>query len=137
MFVLSAVSQSMVRKRSVLYSLTIGCLLILLGLAGLAGALRVNSVLLLLLSAGLIGLGHGPLYAGSLARLNERIEGEGRGDIVSAYYVFTYIGVSVPILGVGWLADRIGLLPAIYGFVSVLIVLLCLSLARWLRYSRE
>lgn len=136
-FTLSTVSQFLLRKRSMPLIVILGYSLLSLGLIGLTGAIIAHSFPLLLISVCLIGIGHGPTYSGTLARLNEEIGEQGRGDIVSAYYIYTYLGVSMPVFGLGIAADHIGLIPAIVSFTIVWIGLMAISLLHWLRRNKD
>ncbi|MDI4648258.1 hypothetical protein [Cohnella hashimotonis] len=59
---------------------------------------------------------------------------EYRAQAVSIYYGVTYLGVSLPILGLGIAAQRLGLLPAICLFAGVTVGLMAWSLHRWRRH---
>jgi MFS family permease/acetolactate synthase regulatory subunit len=136
-FTLSTCSQLLLRKSSILLSLALGFVCLITGLVGFTIAVYLQSIICMLISVILIGIGHGPAYSSTLARLNERIDEEGRSDVVSAYYVFTYLGVSVPILGMGIAASRIGLFPSIMAFTSIMVVLMTAGLFIWIRNERS
>jgi MFS family permease len=132
----SAWSQFLSRKLPLLTSLMIGYILLTLGLIGLIGAIATKSLFLLLLIAILIGLGHGPCYARSLAYINESSPDAERAEMVSMYYVVTYMGVGIPILGLGFGAQWIGLIPAIQWFSGIMVIMISVSLYRWKRHLR-
>jgi len=131
---LSAWAQIQSRRFPLLANMTIGYLLLTLGLAGLLGAAAFKSPVLLVLSAVLLGLGHGPCYARSLRYVNESVPDAYRAQAVSVYYGVTYMGVSIPILGLGIVAQWLGLLPAIWLFSGLMAILMAWSLYRWRRH---
>ncbi|MFD2334318.1 MFS transporter [Cohnella sp. GCM10020058] len=131
---LSAWAQIRSNRFPLLVNLTVGYLLLASGLAGLIGAAASHSPALLALSAVMLGLGHGPCYARSLRYVNESVPDEYRAQAVSIYYGVTYLGVSLPILGLGIVAQRLGLLPAICLFAGVTVGLMAWSLHRWRRH---
>lgn len=47
--------------------------------------------------------------------------------MLSSFYALIYLGVGLPVIGVGFLATSIGLLPAVQAFAA-LIAVLCLVL---------
>jgi MFS family permease/acetolactate synthase regulatory subunit len=130
----SAWSQFQGSKLPLFPSLTIGYLLLGAGLLGLMGAIAAKSLALLALSAILIGLGHGPCYSRSLTYLNEASPDASRAEIVSLYYAGTYLGVGIPILGLGFGAQWIGLIPAIEAFTALIGILILVSLYLWRRH---
>ncbi|SFA79616.1 acetolactate synthase, small subunit [Cohnella sp. OV330] len=131
---LSAWAQIRSGRYPLLANLTVGYLLLATGLAVLLAAAAAKSPALLALSAVMLGLGHGPCYARSLRYVNESVPDEYRGQAVSIYYGVTYMGVSLPILGLGIAAQRLGLLPAICIFAGVTVGLMAWSLYRWKRH---
>ena len=127
---MSGLSQFLLRKAPHPSATLIGYMSMLLGLAALIGAVATHSLLLLLLMSILIGLGHGPLYSSSLGRLNANTPDRYRTGVMCLFYAVSYTGVSVPILGLGVAAQRIGLTPAIYGFATVMGMFIIIRLIR-------
>ncbi|MDF2670861.1 MAG: acetolactate synthase small subunit, partial [Paenibacillus sp.] len=130
----STTSQLAFNRKTILTTVSLGFVFMSFGLIGLTCALLLKSKLLLLGSVILIGVGHGPAYSGSLAYLNERVTDSTRGDTVSAFYVITYLGVAVPILGLGLGASIVGLFPAIVAFAAGMIILMIINLVSWIRH---
>lgn len=134
---LSAWAQIRSLRFPLLANLTAGYLLLASGLVGLLGAAASKSPVLLVLSAIMLGLGHGPCYARSLRYVNESVPDADRAQAVSVYYGVTYMGVGFPILGLGVAAQWLGLVPAIWLFAGIMIVLMAWSLYRWRRHIRS
>jgi len=75
------------------------------------------------------GLGIGLAFMGSLAAINQVAPPKQRAALVSAFFVAAYIGVSVPVVGVGLLAQGTNLLVASICLTAVIALLLLLTLA--------
>ncbi|WP_372636778.1 MFS transporter [Cohnella sp.] len=108
-----------------------GFVLLLGGLISLVLAIHAGSGILLAASVLFTGLGHGPLYAGSLALTNNMAPEQSRGDLISSYYAVTYLGVALPVMGLGLLAQRLGLESAIGGFVLALVCVSAVGMWGW------
>jgi hypothetical protein len=110
-----------------------GLAILAIGLAILIAAAQIGTVVLLVLAAAVIGLGHGVTFLGTLAAVNRLTAPDQRGAVASTYFLASYMGVSVPVLGVGLLADATSLLTATTGFSMViggLLLVLMTALAR-------
>lgn len=68
----------------------------------------------------LVGLGGGFAYLAGLNIVNAVAPEAHRAELLSAFFVACYVGFSVPALGVGLIANRIGLYSAIVGAAFVL-----------------
>ena len=81
-----------------------------------AGASGVGGVWLLMLGAAATGgIVNGLLYLASLGRV-VRLGGDAPARAVAGYYLLAYLGMSVPTVGVGFLADALGTAPALWAF---------------------
>ena len=132
--VLSAISQFMLKRWNYRYLAMLGCGLLIVGLAGLVATIIAQSLTLLVISASLIGIGHGPAYAGSLVLANRISTESSRSTIISVFYVVTYLGVSLPIVGLGFAAARIGMTNAIIWFAGLLALLIVMLILWWLHH---
>ncbi|MET1249414.1 MFS transporter [Sporolactobacillus sp. STCC-11] len=129
---ISTVSQ-IVLKRIALQKLSIiGFIVMIAGLASLIAVLETKSLIFLVLTTLLIGFGHGPAFAGSLALTNHISPDESRGDIIASFYVLTYLGVSLPILGLGIVSHWTGLNGAILLYVLLMTLMMLVGIAFWL-----
>lgn len=133
---LSTLHQIMLKKLRIPALIFIGYTLLALGLIAMVLTLLTKSLFFLLLTTLFIGLGHGPTYAGSLAQVNQVAPDSARGDVVSSFFVVTYLGVSIPILGLGFAAQWIGLTHAMEIFALVMGSLIAVSLFFWRRSVR-
>lgn len=122
----AAVNQILLKQFSLKTMITIGYVLLALGLILLTITISTKSLFLLLISAVLIGGGNGPAYAGSLALINEVSPSKIKGNIISTFFVITYLGVSIPVIGLGFLAQTLGVAGAVNTYVVIMGTLLVL-----------
>jgi MFS family permease len=113
-------------------ALLAGALILPVGYFALLYGAWAGHMSLVLLGSALAGSAcYGFTYLGGLAELSQR-GGEQRARAVSGYFVFAYLGFGLPSVGLGFLADRFGLVPTLTGFGSAL-ALLCLWQGAWTR----
>jgi hypothetical protein len=65
---------------------------------------------------------------GTLATANRLAPAELRGKIVSTYFVFAYVGLTVPVIGVGIASGYVGDVSAVLACSIVLAVLCAFSI---------
>lgn len=104
-------------------SLPLGCAALLAGLALLAGALRWDSLPLIVLSALVGGCGQGLAFRGALSAVAEASPADRRAAVISTLFVVAYAGISVPVIGVGVLVTPLGLEGAGLVFIGCMAVL--------------
>ena len=95
-------------RKALLY----GCLMMLAGVGVLGLGIGLDSVAGLIASAAIVGVGQGIVIGAGLAAINQRAPVERRGETASAFFVVMYFGLSVPVIGVGLLAQAWGLKTA-------------------------
>ncbi len=114
------------------------------GLAALVAALGllcgagVEGSLWLLVAASLVaGAGQGMAFLGAMREINAVAPPGRHAEVLSGFYVVTYLGTGLPVLGVGLLATSIGLLPAVEWFSAAAAAIAVLLLAMlWRRHGR-
>lgn len=92
--------------------------LILLAIAG-----QISSLAVLLVATVAAGAGHGLVFLGGLTAINHAAPADRHAEVVSTFYVIAYLGVGLPVIGVGFLATAAGLLTAVQWFSAVVAVL--------------
>ncbi|MFF4834920.1 MFS transporter [Streptomyces sp. NPDC001315] len=122
-FFASTAGQLAVGRVGVGRSLPLGCAGLLTGLALLAGALRWDLLVLVVLSAIVGGGGQGLAFRGALSAVAEASPADQRAAVISTLFVVAYAGISVPVIGVGVLAGPIGLEGAGLVFIACMAVL--------------
>ena len=133
LFGASTAGQVAVGRLSERRALVVGCALLVVGVALLALALAVDSLALLFASAVVAGAGQGLVVGGGLAAINQRAPVERRGEIASSFFVVLYVGLSLPVIGVGLAIHASSLRSAGIVFsaaVAALVVAVLVSLGR-------
>jgi len=114
-------------------ALIAGCACVIVGVGLTALALGVESLTALIAGSVVVGLGQGVVIAAGLAAINQRAPVERRGETASAFFVVMYVGLSIPVIGVGVAAYHYGLREAGIAFsiaVAALVGVVLVSLAR-------
>jgi hypothetical protein len=89
----------------------------IVGLAAISGAEITTSIVLFLLGALFAGIGQGLALTGVLAAINFASPADQRGEII---YVFSHLGLALPVLGVGAASAKIGLVGATIAFSALI-----------------
>jgi sugar phosphate permease len=98
----------------------VGLCVLTAGLAMLVLASVSDRVVVLLAASALAGTGHGLAFLGAQDDLNGLAPGDRRGEINAAFYTCIYLGIAVPVIGVGVLADLTSLVTAVNVFAVVI-----------------
>ncbi|WP_242887544.1 MFS transporter [Actinomadura litoris] len=131
----SAIVQILGYGRSPRHLQLLGLPLLALGLLMLVGAR--SSLVLLLGAAVLAGAGHGSVFLGGLTAVNSAAPDGSRAEVLSGFYVIVYLGVGLPVLGVGVLATAVSLTTAVSWFAGTVAVLCLLVLCAVGRTGRR
>jgi MFS family permease len=110
-----------------------GLLVLVVGLALVVLAHPLSSPVLVFCGALACGAGLGMAFLGGISTVNEIALPEQRGNISSLFFAITYLCQGIPSLGVGALATRIGLYPAVRDFAIVIGVIALANVAWSLR----
>src|SRR5579875_3853416 len=104
--------------------------LFLAALALILTALAQASMALFLAGTVAGGMSVGAIFVGSLATANRLAPPERRGHVVSTFFAACYVGLIIPVVGVGVLTEFIATFPAVLAFSLLLAVLCLFALAR-------
>ena len=117
----------MKNTRGLIFSL----LLLLPGIGLLVAAEAIHSMALLLAATALGGVATCLGYQYGLEAVNEMSPQEQRSEIVSTYLIFCYAGVSIPVIGIGFLSRLTGpfVADAVFGGVIALMAIAALVAA--------
>ena len=122
----AAINQIVLKQLSLKKMITVGYVFLAIGLLLLVITIYIKSLPLLLLSAIFIGGGNGPAYAGSLALVNEVAPMKIKGNIVSSFFVITYLGVSLPVIILGFITQLTGVAGAVTGYAVIMGIMILL-----------
>jgi predicted MFS family arabinose efflux permease len=93
-------------------ALAAGCVALIAGMGLLAAGLATTSLALVIASAIIAGLGQGLCMRAGLEAINTRAPAQRRAGVASTFFIVMYIGISLPVIGVGIAATRLGLQTA-------------------------
>lgn len=106
-----------------------GLATLLPALALLVLAERMHSLMALLIATALAGIGVALGYRGSLQRVNGIAPDDGKAEIVSTYLLFSYAGISLPVIGIGVISRLASRSAADLTFA---VIIACLAAAAFL-----
>jgi MFS family permease len=112
-----------------------GLVLFLAALALIVAALASSGMALFLAGTVAGGVACGAIFLGSLSTANRLAPAGRRGQVVSAFFVACYIGLIVPVVGVGVLSEFTGTFAAVLTFAILLAALCLLSIVRFARVA--
>jgi MFS family permease len=119
----SVLIQFLMKDLNYLKSMKYGVVFLTVGLIVLVISVPLQSLLLLLIGTFISGIGQGLSFKGAMELVNHIAPNQQRGRIVSKLYVVIYLGVGLPIIGVGLLAVLLGLFKAITIFTVIISVI--------------
>lgn len=108
-------------------------------MAILAVALQLSSLPGLLVAAVVAGVGQGISFSRGLAAVVEGTATERRAEVSSTYFVVAYVAISLPVVSLGFAAQRWGLQEAGVSFAVIIAVLaaVCLAAVLWQERRRS
>jgi MFS family permease len=128
-FLASVAGQSLTDRIGTRAALPGGCFVLVVGLLLVAGALYWKALPLLVAGALCGGLGQGLSFRAAVGALSAAAPAEHRGGTVSSFFVIAYLGISLPVVGVGALSLAMGLRDAGLVFAGCVILLaVCVGL---------
>jgi MFS family permease len=114
-------------------ALQLGCVGLIIGMALLALGLDLESLTLLVIGGLAAGFGQGLSFRAGLASLSAESPADHRAEVVSSFFVVAYVAISIPVVGVGLLAQETNLRLAgtlFAGVVSLLALIVLWLLSR-------
>ena len=108
-FAASAVAQIFAVRIPPRRAVALGCAILVAGMLILAAALHFSSLPVLIASSVVSGIGQGISFSRGLAAVVECTPTECRASVSSAYFVVSYVAISIPVIGAGLAAQTWGL----------------------------
>ena len=121
-FAISAATQVVAGHFDYRKVVSFGLALFLFVLALIVAGLSQASLGLFLAGTGVGGVAVGCVFMGSLSTANRLAPPDRRGQVVSSYFVFCYLGLAFPVIAVGISSEHFGV------FRSVLVCSIALAL---------
>jgi MFS family permease len=118
-FAASMVGQALLEQVPESAPMPAGCVALIAGMGLLALGLALPSLALLVLGGVVAGLGHGLAFRAGLTAVNTSAPAERRAAVASSFFVVMYVAISLPVIGVGVLAQATGLRTAGLTFATV------------------
>ncbi|MFD8113041.1 MFS transporter [Streptomyces microflavus] len=122
-FLASTAGQALMGRVGERRALPGGCFVLVAGLVLVAASLLLASLPLLVAGALCGGLGQGLAFRGAVTAISAAAPAEHRAATVSAFFVIAYLGISLPVVGVGALTLGIGLRNAGLTFAGCVLAL--------------
>jgi len=110
-------------------AMLIGLTVFLAGLALVVAGLSQASLALFLIGTIVSGVAIGAIFIGSVSTAVRLAPAEMRGRVASTYFVFAYVGLTIPVIGVGVASQYEGAFRAVLVCAIVLAVLSVVSMA--------
>jgi MFS family permease len=106
-----------------------GLTVFLAALALIVAGLSAASMPLFLAGTVVSGVAVGAVFMGSLATANRVAPAETRGQVISTFFVFAYVGLTVPVIAVGYGSQAFGDFRAILGCAIALAAIALATMA--------
>ncbi|MFJ9824338.1 MFS transporter [Streptomyces sp. NPDC101160] len=117
-------------------SLPLGCGILFTGLILLAVALYTDLFVFVVLAAVVGGTGQGLSFRAALSAVAAASPADQRAAVISSLFVVAYTGISIPVIGVGLVAEPMGLEGAGLVFIACMLVLVASAAAYLLTRAR-
>jgi MFS family permease len=135
-FAASALGQVTLARRFGHRALAAGCVALIAGMGLLAAGLAATSLALVIAAAIVAGLGQGLCMRAGLEAINTQAPAQRRAGVASSFFIVMYLGISVPVIGVGIAATRLGLQTAGIAFSIAVAAIAAIALATTLIPTR-
>ena len=127
-FAIATVTQLVAGRYDYRKVVSFGLVLFLLVLGLIVAGLSQASLALFLAGTAVGGIAVGCVFIGSLSTANRLAPAERRGQVISLFFVFCYLGLAVPVIGVGIAAVHFGIFRSVVVCSIALAALSILSL---------
>jgi MFS family permease len=128
----AALTQIATSRTSLRRQLGIGLGLLALGLVLVTVAVWDPSLPMLLVGGALAGAGAGAVFKGSISTVLDIAPVQSRGEALSGLFLAAYLGLAVPVLGLGLATQAFSARTALLGFSALLAVIIALVARRLL-----
>jgi MFS family permease len=100
-FAAGALAQIAFSRAGVMLTLRVGPLLLIPGLALLAGGMWLPSLTMFIVGGVVTGAGGGLVVRSAMAAAGSTAPPEARAEVLAGYFLGAYVGLSVPVVGLG------------------------------------
>ncbi|MDT4929900.1 MAG: hypothetical protein QOF92_2767 [Pseudonocardiales bacterium] len=127
-FASGAVAQILLSRLGVSAILRISMAILIPGLALLIGGMWLPSLAMFIIGGVLTGAGAGLVFRGALVAAGAAAPQEARAEVMSGFFLGAYVGLSVPVLGLGIATQYVPAREVMLVFVAVVVIALLASL---------
>jgi MFS family permease len=127
-FASGAVAQILLSRFGVSTILRISMAILIPGLALLIGGMWLPSLAMFIIGGVLTGAGAGLVFRGALVAAGAAAPQEARAEVMSGFFLGAYVGLSVPVLGLGIATQYVPAREVMLVFVAVVVIALLASL---------
>lgn len=123
-------------KRTALSALLAGAVLLASGTAWIRWSAIHGSAIGLIAGSLVAGLGFGGAFLGAIRTVLPLAEPHERSHLMGVFYIESYVSFSAPTIALGFLVQRIGLLPAVNIYSMIIVALTTLAIG-WILVKRR
>jgi MFS family permease len=127
-FAAGAVAQILLSRLGVNATLRISMVILIPALALLIGGMWLPSLAMFVIGGVLTGAGAGLVFRGAMVAAGAAAPAESRAEVLSGFFLGAYVGLSVPVLGLGIATQYAPARDVMLVFVAIVIVALVASL---------
>jgi MFS family permease len=128
-FLASTIGQALSSTIGEQRALIVGCIGLIAGMILVGASLPIRSLAVFIVGGVIAGLGQGLSFRAGLGAVTGAAPPDKRGEITSSYFVMLYVGISIPVIGVGAAASAFGLIVAGVVFAALVAILAAVALA--------
>jgi MFS family permease len=137
LMIAAAAGQIVTRRMRAGVALQLGCAMLIVGVALVAVSVIFDEFVPLLVATPVIGISQGLVIGAGLASINQLAPPDQRAEVASNYFVVLYIGLALPVMGVGLLALPWGSRNASLALAGAVIVTVGAVLFAFTRRPRD
>lgn len=136
-FAASATAQVGLRRLPEDRAVSLGCAALVVGMLLVALALWQASFAALVAGGVVAGAGQGMSFSKGLAAISSQLDPERKAEVTSTFFVVLYVAIALPVLGLGFATQALGITVAGIGFTLGVAALAGIALGALLRTQRR
>jgi len=117
-------------------AMSIGIYASIAGAVGIISGVLAGSLAIMFTGQAIAGVGFGASFTASLSLIFPLASAHQRAGVVAVIYIVSYIAFGVPIVIAGQLAGSLGLVPTVFWYTALTVLLALISLGAQLRLGR-
>ena len=133
----SAVSGVLFARLDPRRSMKVGIYASIAGAIGIIGGVYAGSLAIMIIGQGVAGVGFGASFTASLRTIVPLAARHQRAGVVAGIYLVSYVTFGVPVVIAGQLAGPFGMVPTVFWYSTVTVLLALVSLRAQLQLSRQ